>query len=86
MAWCWYIPYKWHGVEIQNLPYFFSLAVSIHMNIQKLVHGAHVLVFTDISSALGWMHKAYFDTVKKGVHERVALWLGWKVVSNKVSL
>ena len=56
------------------------------MNIQKLVHGAHVLAFADSSSALVWMHKAYFDPVNNLVYDTVAQWLGWTLISNKVSL
>ena len=81
MAWRWCIPYKWNGVLTQNLLDFLALERSIHMDIQKLLHGTHVPIFMDISSA-----KAYFNTVKKGGHDRVAQWLGWKLVSNKVSL
>ena len=56
------------------------------MNIQKLGYGTYVLAFTDSSSALGWIHKESFDQVNKGCHDTVTRWLGWKLVSNKISL
>ena len=66
MAWSWYIPPEWHGVLTLNLLEFLASAVSIYMTIQQLVHISHVLVFTDSSGALGWMHKASFDPVNEG--------------------
>ena len=56
------------------------------MTIQQPRHGNHVLAFTDISSAFGWMHKASFDPVNKGGHDTVAQWLGWTIFSNMASL
>ena len=41
------------------------------------------MAFTDSSSALGWMQKAYFDPVNKESHDAVARWLGRTLVSNK---
>ena len=54
------------------------------MTIQKLVHGFHILAITDISSDIEEMDKSSFDPVNEGGHDTVALWLGWKLVSNKV--
>ena len=48
--------------------------------------GSHILAFTDISSALGWMHKASLDPVDAESHDAVACWLGWTLVSNETSL
>ena len=56
------------------------------MTIQQLEHGSHVLDFTDISSALGWMHKAYFYPVNERGHDTVARWLGWTLISNEAYL
>ena len=56
------------------------------MNILQLGQGSHILAFTDISSTLGWMHKASFDPVNAESHDAVARWLGWTLVSNETSL
>ena len=48
MAWRWYILTKWHGVLTMNLLEFLASEVPIYMTIQKLIHGTHILAFTDI--------------------------------------
>ena len=79
MSWRWYIPPKWHGVITLNFLEVFASEVSINMNIQKLGHRAHVKEFTDSSSDLMWIHKAYFDPVYEGGHDTVMRWLGWNL-------
>ena len=86
MAWCWYISPKWHGVLTLNLLEFLASAVSIYMNIQQLGHVYHALAFMNSSSALGWMHKAYFDPLNEVGHYMNERWLGWTLVSNEVYL
>ena len=39
--------------------------------------GSHILAFTDISSALGWMYKASFDPVNAESNDSVARCIGW---------
>ena len=46
----------------------------------------HILALTESLSALGWMHKAYFDPVNVEAHDAGARWLGWTLVSHKTSL
>ena len=86
MEWRWYIPPKWHGVLTLNLLELLASEVSIYMTIQQIGHGSHILAFTDISGALGWMQKAYFDPVNEGGHGTIVRWLGWTLVSNEASL
>ena len=86
MKWRWYIPPKWHGVITLNLLEFLASEFSIYMTIQQLRHRSNVLAFTDISSALGWMHNASFYPVNEGGHDTVTRWMGWKFVSNEASL
>ena len=69
-----------------NLLELLASAVTIYMNILPLGHGSNILEFTDISSALGWMHKASFDPVNAESHDVVARFLGWTLVSNETSL
>ena len=63
LAWRWKIPDTWHGKLTLNLLEFLASVVTIYMTILQLGQGSHILAFTDSSSALGWMHKAYFDPV-----------------------
>ena len=56
------------------------------MTILKMGQGSHILVFTDSSSALFWIHKASFDPVNAESHDAVARWIGWTLVSNETSL
>ena len=56
------------------------------MTILQLGQRSHILEFTDSLSALGWMHKAYFDPVNTESHNAVARWLGWTLVNNKTYL
>ena len=53
------------------------------MIILKLTQDAHILAFIDRSRALGWMHKASFDSVYSESHNAVARWLYCTLVSNK---
>ena len=69
-----------------NLLEFLASAVTIYMNILHMGQGSHILAFTDSSSALGWMHKAYFNPVIIESHDAVARWIGWKLISNETSL
>ena len=69
-----------------NLLESLASAVTIYMTILKMVQGSHILVFTDSSSALGWMHKVSFDPVNTESRDAVARWLGWTLVSNEASL
>ena len=69
-----------------NLLEFLASAVTIYMTILQLGQGSHILAFADNSSALGWMHKAYFDPVNAESYDAVARWLGWTLVNNETSL
>ena len=53
------------------------------MIILQMGKGSHILVFTDSSSALGWMHRASFDPVNAGSHNEVSRWLVWTLASNE---
>ena len=86
MARRWYIPPEWNGIPKMNLLEFLASEFSIYMTIQQLGHRSHVLAFTDSSSALGWMHKEYYDLVNEESHAMVARWLGWTLISNEVFL
>ena len=52
----------------------------------EMGEGSQILPLTDSSSALVWMHNAYIDPVNAESHDELALWLGWKLVSNETSL
>ena len=69
-----------------NLLKLLASSVTIYMTILKMGQGSRILAFTDTSSALGWMHKAYFNPVNAESHDAVALWLGLTLVSNKTYL
>ena len=69
-----------------NLLEFLASAMIIYMTILKLGQGSHILAFTDISSALGWMHKASFDPMNAESHDVVSRWIGWALVSHETSL
>ena len=56
------------------------------MTILQLGQGSHIMAFTDSSSALGWMHKAYFDPVNTESYNTVARWLGCTLDSNETSI
>ena len=86
MTWHWCPSPKSHDVLTFELPELLASATSTYMTIQKLGQVSHILAFTDISSALGWMHKALFNSVKEEPRERVSQWLGWTLDSNEVSL
>ena len=49
-AWRWYISPEWHGILTLNLLEFLYLETSIHMTIQQVGKGYHILVVS--SSAL----------------------------------
>ena len=55
-----------------NLLELLASEVTIYMTILKLGQGSHTLEFTDSSSALGWIHKAFFDLVNAESHNAVA--------------
>ena len=86
LAWRWRIPDAWHGKLTLNLLEFLASAVTIYITILHLGQGSHILALTDISSALGWMHKDYFNPVNAESHNAVARWLIWTLVSNDISL
>ena len=67
-----------------NLLEFLASAVTIYIIILQMVQGSHILAFIDSSSALGWIHKAYFDPVKVESHDIVARRLGWTLVSQHI--
>ena len=46
--------------------------------------GSHIWAFTNSSSALGWIHKAYFDPVNVESRDTVARRLGWTLVSQHI--
>ena len=81
-----------HGMELVHIPRMEWCTnteppvIPCLGSIQQLGHQSHVLAFTDISSALGWIHKASFESLNEGFHYTVAQWLGWTLVSNKASL
>ena len=56
------------------------------MTIQQIGQGSHILAFTDSSSALGWMYKAYFDPVNAESHNAVSGWLRCTLASNETYL
>ena len=56
------------------------------MTILQLGQVSHILAFTDISSALGWMHKASFDPLDSESQNSVSRWIGWTLVSNETYL
>ena len=79
------IPYAWNGELTLNLLEFLTSAVTIYMTILQSGKGSHILVLTDSSSALGWMHKASLDPVNAESHDAVARWFRWTLVSNETS-
>ena len=69
MAWCWYIPPKWHGVLTLNLLELLDSSVSIYMTIQQLGHRDYITAFTNGSISFGCTHKAFVDPVNEGGHD-----------------
>ena len=65
-----------------NLLEFLASSVTIYIIILKMEQGSHILAFTDSSSTLGGMHKAYLDSVNSESHDAVARWIGCTLVSN----
>ena len=86
LAWRRRIPAAWHGKLTLNLLELLASAVTIYMTILQMGQGSHILELTDSSSALGWMHKAYFDLVNAESHNAVARWIRWTLISNETSL
>ena len=67
-------------------PRIYSIGSNMYMTILQLGQVSHILVFTDSSSALGWIHKTSYDPVNSGSHDYVARWIGWTLVSNETCL
>ena len=82
LEWRCRIPSAWHRKLILNLLELLASSISIYMNLLQLGHGSQILAFTDSSSALGWMQKAFFDPVNKESKDTVSRWLGWTFFSN----
>ena len=76
LAWQCIIPSAWHGKLTLNLLKSIASAVIIYITILQMGKGSHILAFTDSSSTLGWMYKAYFSPVSAESHDAVARWLG----------
>ena len=43
----------------------------------------HILALVDSYSALDWMYNASCDLIKEKLHNTVAIWLGWTIISNE---
>ena len=57
-----------------NLLEFIASAITIHLTITTANSPQKILTFTDISSALGWLHAANLSS-SQPIHNKVARWL-----------
>ena len=65
---------------------FLVSVITIYLTIQELVLVMHIITFTDISSGIGWMLKTYFDTIKEYLHDKIKIWLDWKLIKSETPL
>ena len=75
--------YHSNGEFLQRLLELLAPSVTIYITILKMGKGSHILVFTDSSSALGWIYKASFDTDNAESHYAVSRWIVRTLVSNE---
>ena len=86
LALYWYITPKSHGVFTLNLIKFLAETTSIYITTKELGPRSHIIAFTDIFIDLWWIYMALFDPFKEELHGAVSWWLGFTLISNKVSL
>jgi len=83
LAWRYELPLDLQGIFSINLLEFIAAAITIYMT---TIHQKEcILAFTDSSSALGWLYKAYFSNSQKA-HNRVAQLLEKLLMKKESSL
>ena len=72
MAWNWKIPGERREKVSINFLEFIAVVVTIMLSLKnKKKKDRKILVFTDNSRALGWLHKASFHPVSNSSHDKV---------------
>jgi hypothetical protein len=88
-AWRYLLPRNLRGKTSINFLEFLAAIITIELSLQHDTHtttNAHIMAFTDNSSALGWMYHSTFNPVKDKNHDKLARHLAFLLFKKEATL